>query len=310
MSIVEKDHAHLSQEVYKDPDSRKIMLRSYIHLREEIPAVGTEPPVPLNGKRWAVYRSPEDNLFVLAFRGTQLTDINDIGHDVRLINTPFGKHQYIRAAAKWSLKAMLFLASQCDDTTCLKFSLTGHSLGGTVAMGVLLLLHDVPATAQYLRAGMDEGHESPGGLPDYQTYADEFLHPWECAKQAKTGGTLPYEIVGGNIYNPGAWPNLAPGGLERAATAARGVARAASRSGGASARVGIPLAGLAFAVALVEPEIRHMRERRRDRDVESVDKLITTHHMLGDIASNNFGLGREKSYAPTALNTHAIKNFL
>ncbi len=308
MSIIEKDHAHLSQQVYEDPDSRKIMFRAYVHVREEIPAVGTEPSVPLNGKRWAVYRSPDDNLFVLAFRGTK--GMNDIGHDVNLINTPFGKHQYIREAARWSLKVMLFLASRCDDTTCLKFSLTGHSLGGTVAMGVLLLLHDVPSTGQYLRACMDEGRESPGGLPDYQTYADEILHPWECAKQARTGGTLPYEIVGGHIFNPGAWPNLAPGGLERAATAARGVARAASRSGGVSARVGVPLAGLAFVAALVEPEIRHMRERRRDRDVESVDKLITTHHMLGDPFSNNFGLGREKSYAPTALSTHTIENFL
>lgn len=305
MSTIEKDHAHLSQQVYEDPDSRKAMPRAYSHMREEIPAVGSEPSVPLNGDRWAVYRAPDGGRFVLAFRGTKFTedDDNDIHHDVQLIGTPFGKHEYILAAARWSLKAMLFLASRCHDTTCLKFSLTGHSLGGTVAMGVLLLLHDVPATAQYLQAGRDEERQTSGGLPDYQTYADEFLHPWNAATQERTGETFPYEIVGGDIFNPGAWPTLAPGGMAKVAS---GVALAGT------ATVSVPLAGFAVVAALVGPEAKHMRERRHDHDpdVESVDQLITTHHMLGDVLSTNFGLGREKSYATTKFSKHTIRHFL
>lgn len=301
MSTKEKDHAHLSEEVYKNPDDRKSELRGYyIHHTEEIPADGRRPAIPLNGQRWAVYRAPDAPRFVLAFRGTKITNRKDRTHSANLMNTPFGKHKYIMDAAAWSLQVMLFLASQCDDSICLKFSLTGHSLGGTVAMGALFLLHDVPVAAQYLEAGRAECPNS-GGLPDYETYARDFLGPWNAAKKERTGETSPYEIVGGDIFNPGAWPGLAPGGLGKVLGGIALVYTAA---------VGASMATLAVATSLAAPKVRHRRDRRHDRDVESIDSLITTHHILGDdVLSTNFGLGREKSYGTKSVFVHTIKNF-
>lgn len=295
MSIVEKDHAYLSKEVYENPDSRKTMLRAYFHHREEIPAQGTRPSVPLNGERWAVYRAPDEPRFVLAFRGTNFTSRDDRTHGMNLIDTPIGKHKYIMDAAAWSLQVMLFLSSQCRDGTRLKFSLTGHSLGGTVAMGVLLLLHDVPGTARRLASG-EEAFQKVRGLPDYETYEREFLGPWQAAKQGRTWATPPYEIVGGDIFNPGAWPipTDVAGGIVIAGTA----------------MVSVPMAAAATAFALFRSKPGESSERRDDRDVESIDSLITTHHILGDPLSLNFGLGKEKSYGTSRVLKHTIKNFL
>lgn len=295
MSTIEKDHAYLSKEVYENPDSRKMMLRTYIHHREEIPAQGTRPRVPLNGERWAVYRAPDQPRFVLAFRGTNIASREDRTHGMNLIDTPIGKHKYIMDAAAWSLQVMLFLASQRRDGTRLKFSLTGHSLGGTVAMGVLLLLHDVPGTARRLAAGV-EVFQDVRGLPDSETYAREFLGPWHAAKQGRTWTTPPYEIVGGDIFNPGAWPTPTD--------VAGGVAIAGT------AMVSVPMAAAATAFAFLGSTPQQSSERRDDRDVESIDSLITTHHILGDPLSLNFGLGKEKSYGTSRVLKHSIKNFL
>eukprot|EP00903_Cladosiphon_okamuranus_P019494 g17927.t1 len=298
MSIIEKDHAYLSRQVYEKPDSREMVVRSYTRLDEEIPADGTRPSIPLNDKRWAVYRAPDEPRFVLVFRGTNIKNRDDRFHGLNLIDTPIGKHKYIMDAAAWALQVMLFLARRRRDDTCLKFSLTGHSLGGTVAMGVLLLLHDVPGTARGLQAGVEVFH-NVGGLPDYETYAREFLGPWNAAKQGRTWETSPYEIVGGDIFNPGAWPTK-----RELSTAAGGIVLAGS--------VGLaaPLAGAALAGLLVGQKARKSSERRGDRNVESTDSLITTHHILGDPLSANFGLGKEKSYGTGRLNKHSMINFL
>ncbi|CAM9126240.1 unnamed protein product [Ectocarpus sp. 13 AM-2016] len=295
MSTIEKDHAHLSKEVYENPDSRKMILRAYIHRRDEIPGEGTRPSVPLNGERWAVYGAPDEPRFVLAFRGTNITSRDDRTHGMNLIDTPIGKHKYIMDAAAWSLQVMLFLASQRRDGTCLKFSLTGHSLGGTVAMGVLLLLHDVPGTARRLAAG-EEIFQDVAGLPDYETYAREFLGPWNVAKERMTWATSPYEIVGGDIFNPGAWPTQKD--------VAGGVAIAGA------AMVSAPMAAAATAFAFASSIPGQSSERRDDRDVNSIDSLITTHHILGDPLSLNFGLGKEKSYGTSKMFKHNINNFL
>eukprot|EP00903_Cladosiphon_okamuranus_P019495 g17928.t1 len=294
MSTIERDHAYLSQQVYEKPDSREMMVRSYILLDEEIPADGTRPSIPLNGDRWAVYRAPDEPRFVLVFRGTNIKNRDDRTQCINLIDTPIGKHRYIMDAAAWALQVILFLVSRRRDDTCLKFSLTGHSLGGTAAMWVLLLLHDVPGTATSIQAGTEVWR----GLPDYETYAREFLGPWNAAKQGRTWETSPYEIVGGDIFNPGAWPWPADvaGGIVLLGAAA----------------ISVPMAGLGFAGALVGGrKPRQSSERRDDRDdVEPTHSLITTHHILGDPLSLNFGLGKEKSYGTYGVFKHTIKNFL
>ncbi|CAN0451753.1 unnamed protein product [Ectocarpus sp. 12 AP-2014] len=295
MSTIEKDHAYLSKEVYEKPDSRKTRLREYIHRCDEIPGEGTRPSVPLNGERWAVYGAPDEPRFVLAFRGTNITCRDDRTHDMNLIDTPISKHKYIMDAAAWSLQVMLFLASQRRDGNSLKCSLTGHSLGGTVAMGVLLLLHDVPGTARRLAAG-EEIFQHVGGLPDYEIYAREFLGPWNVAKEGRTWATSPYEIVGGDIFNPGAWPT--------AKDIAGGVVIAGA------AMVSAPMAAAATAFAFARSISRQSSERCDDRDVNSIDSLVTTHHILGDPVSLNFGLGKEKSYGTSKMSKHSINNFL
>lgn len=270
MSIEEKDHACFSNEMYKEPARRYTELRGgYTLLTDEIPATSVRSAVPLNDKRWAVYRAPNQVDHVLAFRGS--ADMEDMRHDVNL-GQAFGEHDYMVDATVWSLRVMLMLASQHDGEAGinLKFSVTGHSLGGAVAMVVMLMLYDIPATAQHLES------------PDFPRFRQDVADTWHAAIVARGSAAPlpPYELVGGHIFNPGAIPDV-PGEREAAQFLAKWGVKAAT-----GVTIGLGAAALAM----------YLYGRHRARLSDSVDKRVTTHHILGDLLSCSFRMGAEKSY--------------
>lgn len=153
MTHTEKLFACLSDEVYKEPGNNPREHRTercgYTLVQGEIPAVGDKPAVSLTGKRWAGYRAPNQVDHVLAFRGT--ADRLDAFNGLKLAAGVFDHLDYMIDATVWSLQVMLYLARKHESEGHiggLKFSVTDHSLGGTLAMGVVVLLHDIPVTAQ------------------------------------------------------------------------------------------------------------------------------------------------------------------
>lgn len=355
MTIEEKACAHFSDAVYAEPGQRsteQCVHGGYILLQDEIPAEGDNPAIPLNGKRWAVYRAPDGVSHVLAFRGT--ADTEDLRHDLNL-QRGLGEHEYMMDAAAWSMRVMTFLASQQRharrrgehdggsnaDTDGLKFSVTGHSLGGAVAMGVMLMLHDIPATAQQLEK---DARVLRAG-PDFLRFKRDVVDVWYAAVAARGPGegAPPFELVGGHIFNPGAIPALPDGprahvasnvALGGAGAVAAGFAEAStwtayiaegsspavidsagyltslsaaemSSMATASAATGVGVALGAGALAM------YLFHRHRAGRAGSVDKRITTHHVLWDPLSCWFRLGKEKTYARRhRWNYHAISNFL
>ncbi|CAN0237401.1 unnamed protein product, partial [Ectocarpus sp. 12 AP-2014] len=292
MTDEEKAFACLSSEVYKKPgnddddndnpasDEHRGARCGYTLLRGEIPAaVGDDgPAVRLNDTRWAVFRAPNQVDHVLAFRGT--ADRRDALNDVLLFHGDFDQHKYMLNATVWALRVILFLSKQHDNGGGgLRFSVTGHSLGGTVAMGVMVLLHDIPTTARR--------------RPNDTRYQQQVLGAWSAERANWSGAAAPYELVGGHIFNPGAWPGLVgpvAGGSAVVGfwlTGAFAVTGAAATAAMCAVTVG---SGCALAMYLY----RSHTERLSDR----VDKRVTTHHIIGDVVSGFFRLGTEKNYMP------------
>ncbi|CAM9841649.1 unnamed protein product, partial [Ascophyllum nodosum] len=110
------------------------------------------------------------------FRATK--DKDDLGHDLRL-GMGFGEHEYMIEAAVWSSQVMLFL----DGKGRLRFRVTGHSLGGAVAMSVILHLHNIPVASKYI-ADDAKTHNRPPELSI--TFKQKVKDPWEDAI-SKTG---------------------------------------------------------------------------------------------------------------------------
>lgn len=117
--------------------------------------------------------------------------------------------------AVWSIKVTRALVRKRSkngdnnngDTGGLKVLVTGHSLGGTVAIWgwVLLLLHDIPATAQHL----EKDARSLAAGADFKRFKREAMDVWYAAIGER--GLLPglsFDLVGGHIFNPGAIPAI------------------------------------------------------------------------------------------------------
>ncbi|CBJ33523.1 hypothetical protein Esi_0504_0009 [Ectocarpus siliculosus] len=283
MTDEEKAFACLSSEVYKKPgnddndnnnpasDEHRGAPCGYTLLRGEIPAAAGDdgPAVRLNDTRWAAFRAPNQVDHVLAFRGT--ADRRDALNDVLLFHGDFDQHKYMLNATVWALGG--------GGGGGLRFSVTGHSLGGTVAMGVMVLLHDIPTTARR--------------RPNDTRYQQQVLGAWNAERANWSGAAAPYELVGGHIFNPGAWPGLVgpvAGGSAVAGfwlTGAFTLTGAAATAAMCAVTVG---SGCALALYLY----RSHTERLSDR----VDKRVTTHHIIGDVVSGFFRLGTEKNYMP------------
>lgn len=155
----------MNQQVsYSDPGDRPAELRGYELLQGEMPLRGgadesSATTEPLNGRRWMVYRHPNKVNHALVFRGT--VDHLDMEYDAHLLSKGLADHKLMMDSAAWALRAMLFLEKQAKDerentnadragdpdATCLKFWVTGHSLGG--------------ATVSFVRSHLFSGRVCP-----------------------------------------------------------------------------------------------------------------------------------------------------
>ena len=272
MTTEEKDFAHFSNEIYKKPDDRDTTLRGYTLLQTEIPK--HEGSVSLNDERWAVYRAPNGIDHILVFRGT--ANWEDVGHDLEL-QGGFGEHKYMMDAAVWSSRVMLFLNAEFSrnveggDEAHLRFRVTGHSLGGAVAMGVILYLHDIPNVAKQLEGDGFERERSP----DFTVFKQEIADPWN-AEFSRKGSEPPYELCGGHVFNPGAWPRDFP--RDYATLMAVGSDVLVGNYG----------------------SLMHVYDQHYDviNSGNRVEKGVTTHHVIGDLISCCYRMGKEKTYPP------------
>lgn len=269
MSQEEMDFAHITTEVYKEPGNRRSRLREYTLLDDMTDRASVS--VSMNDVRWAVYRADNDIDHILVFRGT--LDWEDMAHDVQLLLGGRGEHEYTMDAAIWAHRVMLSLSTQREDRSgdgdSLKFRVAGHSLGGTVAMGVSLLLHDVPAVGD--RLGNDGGFLQRSLC---EKFREHVARPWEDS-------AVTYEICGGHIFNPGFFP--------REMTSVHG------DTSEDVASVDLSFVGRLL-LNVVQNFERDVINRLASSDDDSPDKKITTHHVLGDLISCSFALGMEKSY--------------
>ena len=263
MTTEEEDFAHITKEVYGEPENRRTTLRGYTLLRTYIPL--HETFVPLNDERWAVYRAPNCLDHVLVFRGMKnWEDATDYDCEQ---NWGFGRQRYMMDATVWAFRVMMFFArrhaegrgkNQGGDDANLRFWVAGHSLGGSVAMGVILHLQDIPSVAQQLE---DDALALTLPFTYYTVYKQEIADPWNVAISLASK-TPPYKLCGGHVFNPGAWARS-----EDAVSAA--------------------------IVSLV-----HLfRQHRQGRDGRA-DRPVTTHHILGDLLSCWHRIGKEKNYLP------------
>lgn len=273
MSKEERDFAYITTEVYKEPDKRRSKLRGYTLL--EGTTDRDNGSVTINDLRWAVYRADNGINYILVFRGTN--NMEDGTHCMQLLLGGKGEHEYTMQAAIWAHRVMLSLFKQRDqrsgDGRNLVFQVAGHSLGGTVAMGVSLLLYDVLA--------IRDRPEPDGGPLAWRLYNDFLTHiarPWEDA--AVLSENRLYKIYGGHIFNPGCFP--------RDLTAVQGDTDDFS-STDSSFMVGAILATIGnFGKDIID--------QLASSDGETPDKRITTYHIFGDFLSCSFALGTQKNY--------------
>lgn len=179
-------------------------------------------------------------------------------------------------AAVWSMRVMLFLVEQHADRcpkrdTRLKFRVAGHSLGGAVAMGVMLLLHNIPDVTDLLQRNARE-RENRGLASFFSTFKENVADPWFDVI-GRRGTDACYEFGGGHIFNPGAFPRLKRKG--KLSVCDKDVR---------------PVVEIGLYVALC------LLNEYRGVDDSSIDKQVITHHVIGDILSCSFRLGTEKSY--------------
>lgn len=338
MTREERDFAHFSKEMYVQPDQRQTNLRGYTLVE----GCTEDSSVSLNATRWGVYRAPNGIDHVLAFRGT--ADRDDLLHDVNLI-AGFGEHPLIMDAAVWSSRVMLFLSKKHreesgSNESRLSFKVAGHSLGGAVAMGVVILLYDVLAVALHLRQVSESADDES---PDLERFLRDIALPWAVASAAKNT-VLPHELSGGHIFNPGSFNRLGnqdEGDLYRymgiSTSVAAGFMSAEAYCAGVAGTAAVgastcfALAGI-MAVAsgggllvLSAAAANYVTKKNRGGD-DRADKRVTTHHILGDLISCSFRLGDEKNYLAKTMSgrllcfwtgskfkesgAHSIENFI
>lgn len=144
---------------YSNPRDRPVELRGYELLQDQLPLLGGESggTEPLNAERWMVYRHPNKIDHVLVFRGT--ADKLDMEYNAHLLTKGLAEHKLMMDSASWALRAFLFLEKQAQDernntggdgndgtavdpdARCLKFWITGHSLGGATVSFAAQALH-------------------------------------------------------------------------------------------------------------------------------------------------------------------------
>lgn len=315
MDPQERAYAHLSSEMYRAPDERAKIVHGY-----ELAEQGNDK---LNDERCAVYWKCEGSGIkcVLVFRGT--ADSADVVDDLTLLK-PIDSNPRIMSATVWAVDVMLLLFARYKGLS-VTFDVTGHSLGGTVAIGVFVLLHDIPGV---MKGVMDLKRKKYFGVGS-DKYRTGVFEKWQGADAlARTCLT----VTGGHLFNPGAFPleaeyvpTLSADAVPTAAVTATTVPAAAAVTTGPAARVS-GAAGAMGAVAggaLAGPlgvlyyafvtDMTLFRRRARG---------VVTHHILGDPVSCCFGMGTEKSYTAKPKKgrssffsrgrwgTHSIENFL
>lgn len=317
----ERAYAHLSSEVYRTPDERASIVHGY-----ELAEQGNEK---LNDRRGAVYWKCEDSGIqcVLVFRGT--ADWDDVGDDLTL-GKPTDTNARIMSATVWAVDVMLLLFARHEGLS-VTFDVTGHSLGGTVATGVFVLLHDIPGV---MKGIMDLKYKKLFGVGSYE-YRIGVFEKWQGADELSR---TCLKVRGGHLFNPGAIPLEATyaktmavaavltAAYKAATTETLMLAEKTESAALVTSMIGVCAAGTMGAVgvsvlagtlcvlgfAFVEDMVLF---RRRARD-------LVTHHILGDAVSCSFGMGTEKSYEAKSIKgswlflssaswgTHSIENFL
>ncbi|CAM9781000.1 unnamed protein product [Ectocarpus sp. 13 AM-2016] len=297
----QKDFAHFCNVSYNDPGDRPTELRGYELLQDDMPlrdgvdesGATTEP---LNGQRWMVYRHPNRVNHVLVFRGT--VDKLDMEYDAHLLTKGLADHKLVMDSAAFSLRAMIFLEKQAKDegdaraggagsldTTCLKFWVAGHSLGGSTAMGVMLLLNDPIDMVATLE---DSAKSNKTRRQFLETYKEKIADVYTAAA-AESGTSRPYDLVGGDIFNPGSAPRCL-----------------------LFSNPWVCLFGCLSTPAWIISRCGMFWYRlcTYRHHGPGADQLVNNHHILGDTISMTFRMGKEKSYWPNHWKVHAIAQFL
>ncbi|CAN0257117.1 unnamed protein product [Ectocarpus sp. 4 AP-2014] len=304
ISEQEKDFAHFCNVSYSKPGDRPTELRGYELLQGEMALRGGaddsgNTTEPLNGERWMVFRHPNKINHALVFRGT--VDRLDMEYDAHLLTKGLADHQLMMDSAAFALRAMIFLeeraraerdAAAGDDSSgdpnrnCLKFWVTGHSLGGATAMGVMLLLNDIPAMAKTLE---NNAKQYKARHKFYETYREKIVEVYDAAVTER-GTNRPFDLVGGDIFNPGSTPRCLL--LSNPCVVIFGC-----------------LSFPAFVISRVSLFWYRCCKQGRQHGPRA-DKLVKNHHVLGDTISMTFRMGNEKSYWPNHWKLHAIAQFL
>ena len=145
-------HAVLARRVYLDPSERAGLLTSSM-LAKGVPRRGDFWYAYVGGdeRRGFWYCPANGGHLVLAERGTQLSDAQDLARDAWIA---MGSSTALRSRVEDSQEQ---LQTQCFNHSSARVTVTGHSLGGAVAAG---LAKDVDSVHLF----------NPGGLPDLERY--------------------------------------------------------------------------------------------------------------------------------------------
>lgn len=185
----ERAYANLSKEVYVEPGERANIVHGY--------RLAEQGNASLNGERCAVYSKREGSGIqcVLVFRGT--ADWSDVWDDLYL-GESIDSSARILCATAWAVEAMLLLIGRHEGLS-VTFDVTGHSLGGAVAMGVYVLLFDIPGVKTGI---MDLQFKKVFGRGSDQ-YRTDVFERWQGADEL----TRKYlKVRGGHLFNPGGVP--------------------------------------------------------------------------------------------------------